>query len=230
MDPLKSESERFDRSEEGDDGNQNDADGQDQNQRGGVQRLAQTHGTLVAYPSGDAVHGAPHPADDQQDGCQPDLESELITEASDGGDGDACGEEAEASPDPGEERTFIGEAETWIWFRSDAIDRTRPAAIAVAWSGGVSHLGASGRWSAADDGIGRGQPLPARSPPEQLPGFEALAERRPAQHGRDHRVEQAQESDRARARPTQSPEPERMRGDAADQHQMTSLPMLRAVG
>src|SRR4029453_13047788 len=59
-----------------------------------------------------------------------------------------------------------------------------------------------------------------RDSAENLPGIEALIKDHPAKQGGNDRVEEAQEGDRAGAEPTEAPEPQRIRGDAADQDEI----------
>src|SRR5829696_6995276 len=98
-----------------------------------VQRLTEAHGALVAHPPGDGADATTDTADDQQDCGEPCLERELIAELRHGCDRHAGSEEAEAGSDPGEKGAFVGEAEAGIRLRTHAVDRTRPAPVALHW-------------------------------------------------------------------------------------------------
>src|SRR5215212_2291056 len=98
-----------------------------------MQRLTEAHGALVAHPPGDRADATTDTADDQQDRGQPSLERQLLTELRYGCDRHACSEEAEARPDPGKKRAFVGETEAGIRLRAHAVDRTGPPSVALGW-------------------------------------------------------------------------------------------------
>src|SRR5215212_2927967 len=129
--------------DESENGNQHHDGGHGQEHGRRVQRLAEAHGALVAHPPGDRADATTDTADDQQDRREPCFERELITELRHGRDRHTRSEETEAGSDPGEKGALVGETEAGIRLRTNPVNRTRPASIALGWLWGITHRATS---------------------------------------------------------------------------------------
>ena len=124
--------------------------------------------------------------------------------------------------DPGQEGAFVGEGESWVGLRAGRVHAARPATVAVLRRRGHTRDASADRRSSPVERprLAQHHRNQNENRAEDLPVIEALIEYDPAQQGRDHWIEQGQKGHRARGQPLQPPEPEGVRENPADQHQV----------